>query len=251
MSDDKRILDKVMKIAICDDEKYDLEKIEHLLKQELQKHNISVYEIDTYLSSNEFLQNNEKIMQYDVIFLDINMPQMNGINVAEKIRNVRDDVLIIFITAFIDYALEGYRLEAIRFLIKDMLEAMMPECVQTIIKKLNLQSRKLEYSFIEGKREIYVDSIMYIESRMHKLFFFLKGTREKSYSIYEKLDNMETYLLSYGFLRIHKSYLINTKYIKKIANYKVEMDYGIVLPIPREKYQRVKEQYYEIKGDMI
>lgn len=87
MSDDKRILDKVMKIAICDDEKYDLEKIEHLLKQELQKHNISVYEIDTYLSSNEFLQNNEKIMQYDAIFLDINMPQMNGINVAVMKNN--------------------------------------------------------------------------------------------------------------------------------------------------------------------
>ena len=240
-----------MKIAICDDEKYDLEKIEYLLKQELQKHSISIFEIDTYLSPSEFLWNNEKIMQYDVIFLDINMPQVNGIKVAEKIRELRHDVLLIFITAFLDYALEGYRLEAIRFLLKDMLEVMMPECVQTIIKKLNLHSKKMEYRFIEGKREIYVDSIMYIESRMHKLLFFLKGTKEKTYSIYEKLDNIEAHLFSYGFLRIHKSYLINTKYINKIANYKVEMDYGIVLPIPREKYQRVKEQYYEIKGDMV
>lgn len=240
-----------MKIAICDDEKYDLEKIEHLLKQELHKHNISVYKIDTYLSSNEFLQNNEKIMQYDVIFLDINMPQMNGINVAEKIRKVRDDVMLIFITAFIDYALEGYRLEAIRFLIKDMLESMMPECVEVIIKKIDLQSKKMEYRFIEGKKEICVDSIIYIESRMHKLFFFLKGVGDKTYSIYEKLDNVEAQLLHCGFLRIHKSYLVNIKYIKKIVNYKAEMKQGIVLPIPREKYQRVKERYCEIKGDMI
>lgn len=240
-----------MKIAICDDEKYDLEKIEYLLKTELLKHNISIFEIDTYLSSTRFLQSDEKIMQYDVIFLDINMPRINGIKVAEKIRKVREDVLLIFITAFIDYALDGYRLEAIRFLIKDMLEAMIPECVETIIKKLSLQAQKMEYRFIEGKREVYVDSIMYIESRMHKLFFLLKEAKDRSYSLYEKLDNMEAELLDYGFLRTHKSYLINTKYIKKIANYKVEMENGIILPIPREKFQKVKERYYEIKGDMI
>lgn len=240
-----------MKIAICDDEKYDLEKIEYLLKQELQKHSISIFEIDTYLSPSEFLWNNEKIMQYDVIFLDINMPQVNGIKVAEKIRELRHDVLLIFITAFLDYSLEGYRLDAIRFLIKDMLEIMMPECVETIIRKLALQAHKIEYRFVEGKKEVYVDSIVYIESQMHKLLFFLNDSKNEPYSLYDKLDNIEEELFKYGFLRTHKSYLVNTKYIKKVSNYKVEIDSGIILPIPREKFQKVKERYYEIKGDII
>lgn len=83
-----------MKIAICDDEKYDLEKIEYLIKKELLKHNISIFEIDTYLSSTMFLQSDEKIMQYDVIFLDINMPQINGIK--EELFTICDIVCRVY-----------------------------------------------------------------------------------------------------------------------------------------------------------
>ena len=166
---------------------------------------VSAYHIDTYLSG-EALLADDRLFTYNVIFLDINMPQINGLEVAEKILESRRDILLIFVTAFLDYAIEGYRMEAIRFLLKDMLEELLPECMEIIIKKLDLQAYKIKKHFMEGKKEISVDSIWYVESQGHKLFFTVFETKMVQYSIYEKLDNIEKELQAYYFLRIHKSF---------------------------------------------
>ena len=71
------------------------------------------------------------------------------------------------------------------------------------------------------------------------------------YSIYEKLDNIEKELQAYHFLRIHRSFLVNTKYIESIGNYRIRLKAGKVLPVPKEKFQKVKERYYEIMGDVL
>lgn len=240
----------MLKIAVCDDEKIYLKRIEDMLRLMLDKNGISIYKIDTYLSGNDFFQNN-KIFEYDVIFLDINMPEINGLEVARKIRENRPDILLVFITAFMDYALEGYKMEVIRFLLKDMLEEMLPECVETVIRKLSLQARKLKYSFMEGEKEVPVDSIYFIESQKHKLIYHILDSKLIQYSLYDKLDNAEKELFPYGFLRIHKSFLVNTKYIQNVVNYKVQLNNGMILPVPRERFQKIKERYYEFKGDMI
>lgn len=240
----------MIKIAVCDDEEKHVKKIINLLKQNFTDQGISIYEIDPYISGEEFL-NCSNLLDYDVIFLDINMPDINGLEVAEKLRHKNPNILLVFITAFMDYALEGYKLEAMRFLLKDMLEEMLPECIEAVIRKLSLQAKKIEYNFIEGSRNVSVDSILYIESQMHKLLFNLFEFKPARYSLYGKLDDIELKLATYGFLRIHKSFLVNTKYILNIANYKVQLYDGRQLPVPREKFQFVKERYYEIKGEMI
>lgn len=240
----------MLKIAVCDDEEFYLKKISGLIEKILINRGISRYGIDTYLSGEDFVQN-DRFMDYNLIFLDINMPEMNGLEIAGKIRESRQDILLVFVTAFMDYAMEGYKMEAIRFLFKDMLEEILPECMEAVIKKLSIQAHKIEYHFIEGKKEIPVDNILFVESQLHKLLFYVSEQRMTQYSIYEKLDNVEKELLPYGFLRIHKSFLINTKYIKNIVNYKVYLKNGEALPVPKEKFQKVKERYYEIIGEMI
>ncbi|MCM1160209.1 MAG: LytTR family DNA-binding domain-containing protein [Roseburia sp.] len=241
----------MLHIAICDDEPYYLERIEKLLHEQLLQQGISIFKLDTYSSGEAFLADSEAASRYQVIFLDINMPDINGLRVAEKIREQSPDVLLVFITAFIDYALEGYKMEAIRYLVKDMLEEMLPECVEVIIRKLCLQAQYMKYHFIEGKKALPVDRIYYIESQKHKLIFNVCAGKQKQYSLYDKLDNIEKELLEYGFLRIHKSYLVNTMYIEDICNYKVKMQDGRLLPVPRAKFQKVKEHFYEIKGDLV
>lgn len=240
----------MLKIAICDDEEIYLKKIADLIKEILDNRGISIYEIDTYLSGKDFIQNN-RFMEYDLIFLDINMPEINGLEIARKIRESRQDVLLVFVTAFMDYAMEGYKMEAIRFLLKDMLEEILPECMEAVIRKLSIQAHKIKLNFMEGKKEIPVDSILFVESQLHKLLFHVLDQKLTQYSLYEKLDNIEKELLPYGFLRIHKSFLVNTKYIENIVNYKVHLKNGKILPVPKEKFQKVKERYYEIMGDMI
>lgn len=237
----------MLRIAVCDDEPVYLNKITGLLRELLRNHGISFYKIDTYLSGKNFIQSDIPFA-YDVIFLDINMPEMDGLEVARRIRQRSQDILLVFVTTFIDYAMDGYRMNAIRYLLKDMLEESLPECVEAIVHKLSLQACERQYNFMEGEKKIAVDSIMYVESRMHKLLFYIMEQKPTQYSLYGKLDDMEAEFLNAGFLRIHKSYLINIKYIESISNYKVYLKNNMMLPIPREKFQQVRERYYEIAG---
>lgn len=240
----------MMKIAVCDDEEYYLNKIEKMIRSSLYKHGISRYEIVTYMSGKEFCSEESELLEYDVVFLDINMPELNGLEIARKIREYSSNILIVFITAFIDYSLEGYKLEVTRFLLKDMLDDMLPECVEAIIRKMKLQAKRVQYFFLEGEKELAVDQIYFIESRKHKLIFNIGERKQKQFSLYGKLDDQEKKLYQYGFLRIHKSYLVNLLYIQEITNYKVKLMNGKMLPVPREKFQRVKEKYFELVGEL-
>lgn len=243
----------MIKIAVCDDEEIYLRKITDLLERLLDHHGIDAYGIDTYLSGHDLLCNmcSDRQPGYDVIFLDVNMPGESGMEVAAKIRESSSDVLLVFITMFVDYATEGYKVEATRFLPKEMLEATLPECIETILKKLSLQTHKLHLCFLEGERDVAVDSICYVESQLHKLLFHMVGQKKVQYSLYGKLDDFQNELLQYGFIRVHKSFLVNSRYIENIANYRVYLKNRDTIPIPREKNQMVKERYYEIMGEMI
>ena len=106
----------MLKIAVCDDEPVYLDRIINSIKKTLNKRGVSAYHIDTYLSG-EVLLADDRLFTYNVIFLDINMPQINGLEVAAKIRESRRDILLIFVTAFLDYAIEGYRMEALTFFV--------------------------------------------------------------------------------------------------------------------------------------
>lgn len=235
----------MLHIAICDDDQFYIDKLACLIQANLRERKIEEYMIDSYASATELCDN---AGSYDVIFLDINMPEVNGIQAAEKIRAMRPEVLLVFVTAFMDFVLQGYRVKAIRFLVKDMLEEMLPECMEAIAKELALQIDKVCFDFCEGKRELFIKDISYIESRKHKCFFTVG---EEAYSLYEKLDNLESELRPYSFLRVHKSFLVNVSYIEEISGYRVKMKNGKELPIPREKYTKVRARFYEIKGDLL
>lgn len=241
----------MIRIAICDDENPYLNIMKTSIQNIMQKERIEKYEIDLFPSA-KLLE--EKIAQkqvYQVIFLDINMPEMSGLELAQKIRESDKDVILIFITAFLDYAIEGYRFNVLRFLLKDMLEQLLPECMDAILRKLQLYTQTVQYRFIEGEIIVPVGDIYYIESRKHKLVFNILNNKNKQLSLYNKLDSIEECLKQYNYIRIHKSFLVNAKYIKSISNYKVTLLNGEQLPVPREKFQKIKEKYYTIKGNLI
>lgn len=232
----------MFRIAICDDEPFYLNKIEKLINKIFYIEGISDYKIDTYLSGKEFCDQEYMFMEYQAVFLDINMPDISGFNIAKKIKECNDSAFLVFITAFMDYVLEGYKMEALRFILKDMMEDMLPECIGTIVRKLKIQTQRVKYDFLEGRKEIFINKIFFIESIKHKLLFHIMESKMVQYSLYDKLDYIENNFIQYSFLRIHKSYLVNMKYINDIGNYKVKMKNGDTLPIPREKFRQVKEK---------
>lgn len=241
----------MINIAICDDEQKYLIRMQELIQSIMQKQQIEEYKLALFSSARELKEKIAERQEYQVIFLDINMPQMSGLELAQEIREYDKDVILVFTTAFLDYAMEGYWLNVLRFLLKDMLEQLLPECMDAVLRKLQLHTKTITCPFIEGEKTIPIADICYIESQKHKLCFEVRNQERQQYSLYEKLDNIDNQFAQYDFIRIHKSFLVNVMYIKAIRNYKVTLQGGEELPIPRERFQSVKEKYYSIKGDLL
>ena len=120
----------MLNIAICDDEEFFRNWIKEMLLQYMQEKGV-IYEIATFQSGKELLDLGIELNQYQVIFLDINMDYINGLTTAKKIREQNKEVFIVFITAFVDYSMEGYKVDAIRYLLKSSsnMQGHIAECM--------------------------------------------------------------------------------------------------------------------------
>lgn len=239
------------KIAICDDEEIFRTDIVNMVSLYLSKTKI-VYSIDVYCSGTELLEKDD-IMNYNIIFLDINMEGINGIDTAKKIRMVNKEVFIVFITAFLDYSLEGYKVDAIRYLLKDCgkMEEAINECLDAIFIEINRKILRIKMDFLEGYKALPVDSIIYIESNLHKLIFYVRGKGSTiAYTQYNTLNKVQDNLPQNQFIRIHQSYLVNLRYIKNIKNYRVMLKDGTDLPTSKSRYKEACNTFILYKGSL-
>ena len=182
----------MLRIAICDDEKLFRENIKKYVLKYLSEKDISS-EIDMFNSGKELLGLGTDLLGYNIIFLDINMDEIDGIMTAHKIREYSMDIYIVFVTAYVNYSLEGYKVDATRYLLKNTInfDESIYECMDTILHKMNYIVLKKYFKFNECEKNVQVDRILYIESRLHKLEFYIMEDKLKKYSIYGKLDELE------------------------------------------------------------
>ena len=131
---------------------------------------------------------------------------------------------------------------------KDALDVQIKECMDAIIQKM--QFREITFSFLEGDRTLYTDNILYVESRKHKCIFSCMERENVTYQLYGKLDQIEIKLERYGFLRIHKSFLVNMKHVKRISNYQAVLDSGEEFSVPRLRFAKVRDAFVAYKGEM-
>ena len=229
-----------MKIAICDDREDDRGALKALLEAYRQD-----FEIREYGSGISLCGDMDYIRECGIVFLDINMDGMDGLEVASQIKAVCPKVHIVLVTAYVNYALDGYKVKASRFLLKDDLEQTLQECMDDILREILLEERVMEFGFVEGNVRLKVDDIIYIETSKHKNVFY---TREQTFNIYKKMDELEEDLKGMGFVRIHQSFLINMKYIEKISSYVMVLTTGKEISVPKSRYSEVKRQYTLFKG---
>ncbi len=228
-----------MKIAVCDDDKKDIARLKKLIEAYDAENNIG-FSISEYKSGSELLKTVSNGEEVDIIFLDINMDDMDGLSVAKKIREEKDDVPIVLVTAFMNYALDGYKVRASRFLIKDDLVKTFIECMDDICGEIRKKSKVITFSCVEGEMRLKASDIILIETSGHKNLIKLKN---ETYQIYEKLDGLEEMLKGYGFLRTHNSFLVNMAHIRGINSYVLTLDDGRQLPVPKARYKQVRQEY--------
>lgn len=241
----------MFRIAICDDEILFAEELREQLSGYMMEKGL-VFEIDIYGSGEALIELGIEVIKYTAVFLDINMEKIDGIRAAEKIREVSREVFIVFVTAYVNYSLEGYRLDVVRYLLKGNANftSMVKECVDALVDKLNYSVAKRQFDFTEGTKEISLERLLYIESNLHKLEFHIMEDDLKIYTMYETLNALENKLPANDFIRIHQSYLVNIKYIRNVERYKVILTNGIELVIPRARYTYVKEYFISYQGEV-
>lgn len=242
---------QMFRIAICDDEKVFAEELRELISACLVDRGIP-FEIDLFESGEELAALGVGIAGYTAVFLDISMEGMDGIEAAGKIRAVSREVFLVFVTAYISYSLEGYRLDAVRYLLKGGLNFpdTVRECMDAIIDKLHYTVVKKEFGFREGKKEVVLERLLYIESRLHKLEFHVMESTMKIYTMYQTLDKVQDMLGENDFVRIHQSYLVNLKHISSISRYKAMLTDKTELAVPKARYADVRERFTQYQGEL-
>lgn len=233
-----------MQIAVCDDCRKDRQVVGKLIEEYGRNRGIAI-EVTEYTSGAELSSDFWRMKDFTLICLDIRMEQMDGLMTAKKIKEILPEMPIVLISEYISYALEGYKVKASRFLVKDNLEATLPECLDELLKEVQNREHKMVFPFVEGDLELEVWKIIYIETERHRNIFY---TTDGVYSLYRKLDDMEEKLAPYDFVRAHRSFLINMRYVEKISGYVMRLTTGKEISVPKTRYKDVRRRYTIYKG---
>lgn len=229
-----------MRVAICDDEACFVEMIYGYLWNE------SSCMIDTYLDAQELWTEYQSGTRYDVIFCDIMMQPLNGIELARKIRTLDLDVILVYLTSNLDFAPLGYEVRAFRYLLKPIhREALLS--VMKDIREEQKKEKKLLFETTIGSILVPENTIQYIEAFDKEIQIFYN---DDSFYIKKGLNEMEDTLTPLCFFRIHRKYLIHLDHVLEYDSSKVTLECGKTLPISRRKSKIFRETMEAfIKGE--
>ncbi len=217
----------MIQIAICDDEKYMSDHIKTMTSVFFRKKNREAA-IRLFSSGEELLKYNGQI---DILFLDIQMKYMDGMETARKLRAGRFRGILIFITILKDMVFQSFEVQAYDYLVKPVEEKQFEKTMERLYASMQNASENslLVQKGYEG-RIILKDDIVFCEIIDRKIYLNLTSSEVIDY--YEKIENLET-KLDHCFFRCHRSYLINLKHLKGYKNGTAYMDNGREIPVSR------------------
>ncbi|MBQ8922230.1 MAG: response regulator transcription factor [Oscillospiraceae bacterium] len=224
-----------MWIAICDDEKRFLNDLSEIIRRHYHSLDIAV---NKFSSGSELLQSFYRV-KYDIVFLDIEMPGLDGISLARKIRELSEDVYIVFLTGHIEYALKGYEVNALRYLTKPATDASVHEVLDQVLKKQS-NEKSLWLKNRDGERRIRLSEIVFIEAQDQNIVFY---TPSDSFEIRGKLNDYEQQLKQEGFFRIHRSYIVSLSKISGVTGKEITVTGGYRLPVARAKEREFRDAF--------
>lgn len=230
-----------MKIAICDDEQVQIEVLSKYVKDWCRDKDEPCI-LKTFLSAEEFLFEYEDSKDYHILLLDIQMKEMNGMELAKKLRSGKEEVQIIFITGVKDYVFDGYAVDAVSYLLKPIKASELMKCLNRAFEKCKKEEKTL---LIEDNGEISkvkIFDIYYVDSNGHDTYIHLRDIELRNRIGIKK---MEEKLVLFGFFRIHRSYLVNIARIERITKQEVAIDNGFKLPIARGKWEELNRVYLD------
>lgn len=225
-----------MRIAICDDEVQFRTQAFTAIRECMPGEAL----VDPFRDGSSFLQAFSQ-KPYDLVFLDIEMPELDGISVARRLRQLNKDVPIVFLTGHIEYALEGYEVNALRYLTKPISMPKLQEVLRYVAAQLQ-QHRVLWVKTELTEEKIHIKDILFMEAQNQNI---LIHTKRGVHSVRYNLSDYEKELAQDGFFRIHRGYLVSFAHIKSVGKGEVTLTNNVRLPVSRTKEKELKEALFQ------
>lgn len=230
----------MIRAAICDDESTMLDNLYEHISKEFKQQNANVH-IEKYISGKDFLSFH-KSKPYDVVFLDIDMPEVSGFDIAEKINGF-EPTIIIFVTTHDELVFSSLKFRPFRFIRKSFLGDELGEVVDDINKVISKRTAGKKLKLQTKSHDVYIeiDQIVYIEIYGHWLHVYTNdGDALDCYGI---LSDYESQLEPFDFVRTHKSYLVNCRYIRSVEKEQVVLDDKTSIPLSRRRTNAVNDKF--------
>ena len=231
-------------IAICDDEEAALTILSSSLQGAFRAHNVEA-SIDTYTRPRVMLAQMKNV-SYDLLFLDIEMPGLSGIDVAKQLRHEGNLVDIIFISNREDLVFDALRVNPRGFIRKTRFIQDVSGVIDTYFayRSEKTQEKVLIVRQRDQVLHLSLEKLKYIEGSGKKQLA-VTVDRDEQIEMTKSMQELEEELQDSGFLRIHKGYLVNYRFIRRIGVDEVVLGDGTKLPISRRKHQEVRDKYME------
>lgn len=235
----------MINIAIVDNEKSVLENINGILS-DMRGESDDIH-IDTYEKAKDFLAAFETV-RYQILISDVDMPEMNGIEMGKKARDCDPNIYIIFLTAYVEYAIESYRMEAYQYILKEDVEERLPEIIKRLIGIVRNHSVKYCYIGSDTHRiKMCQDDIIHIRKT--------KGTKYVSFCTTEgeirERSSIEKVLEKLGreeFIVVERGSVVNLRHIMKVRDNVIYLSNGDAVEASHARIKKVKEnirKYWE------
>lgn len=199
-----------MRLCICDDDNCIHDEIKLLLQPFTTTE--TQFTITNLFSGEELIKYYSVRKRFDVIFLDVEMNQINGIKTAEKIRQTDPNAIIVFISSHENYVFEVFRLEALHFIRKPIDANEFAEVFQRAMNKYRSLNSSVTLKWQNERTVITINDILYVEGYKRHITVH---TKDDEYESIGKITDMLEVLEPHGFIRIHQGFIVNMDYIKR------------------------------------
>lgn len=233
----------MLRVAICDDDAMDRIIVKDLLVSLMYSLNIE-FEIEEFSDGNSLLNS---IISFDLLLLDIEMSEMNGIEIARKLRLYNNECKIIFITNSREYLRTGYTVKADGYFIKPIDRIEFNYELSNILKESMIDNKFLIDKRI-GSYKLYINKILYIEYFDRKTFVHLLDSEIATHITLKEWNSL---LGSYYFSQCHKAYIINLRHVTKLKTDSVILSNNKEIGLSRKYKIRFKEDYFLSIGEKV
>lgn len=236
----------MINIAICDDDLIFASKIETMLL-EIAKKQLVELNIEVFSDGSELWKDISNGNIYELLYLDIEMVKLNGIDVAKKIRENDPNAILIYISNYENYFIELFEVEPFRFIKKPVDAQLFMDYFNKAYERLIQDETYFEYRFNKVPCKLPIKNIIYFESSGRLINIKHKDGDGKFYG---KLNIIEKQLMDgkIPFLRIHQSYLVNYRFVCKISFSRVILFDGTILQISEDRQKMIRAKYNDLLG---